>query len=79
MQSNSDAEAVHIRQTPFFGGKFTHCIESFPHDDILAEGGLKNVMLTKLQWSVGTYIDTLGFTMSNGAASPKYGCRAFTN
>lgn len=36
-------------------------------------------MLTKLQWSVDTYIETLGFTMSDGTASPKYGKRAYQN
>ena len=39
----------------------------------------KNFWITRLEWTVGTYIESLRFTMADGTVSPKLGGRAFTH
>ena len=82
VKANRDVACVNIRNSPFFGGKFTHSIETFPVDDFFA-GKLKsqftNFGLARLDWSVDTYIESIRFTMTDGSVSPKYGNKAFTS
>lgn len=40
---------------------------------------LKNLRLTRLEWCVGTYIESIRFTMSDGQVSPKFGRKSITN
>ena len=79
-KSNSDHEVSRIRETPWFGGKFSQAIEAFPTDNFfqgMRKDGFNNLRLTKLDWYVGTYIETLRFTMSDGTVSPKFGGKSF--
>ena len=81
-RNKEDTTPVLIRLSPFFGGKSTHDSFTFPQKSIFENRRkveFKDLMLTKLEWSVDTYIDSLCFTMSNGQVSPKYGKSAFTN
>ena len=71
-----------LRFTDFFGGKKNQDVGTFPHKNQF-EGKLKkefkDFWLTRLEWSVDTYIDSLRFTMADGTVSPKFGNRAFTH
>ena len=83
LQSNQENSATVIRNTPFYGGKFSHVIESFP-DQSVFEGRVHDqkfsrFWVARLEWSVGTYIESLRFTLANGSVSPKFGSRPFTN
>ena len=40
---------------------------------------LADYQISRLDWNVGNYIDSIRFTMSNGDISPKYGNRPFTD
>ena len=39
---------------------------------------MNDYRLTRLDWGVGTNIESIRFTMSNGDISPKYGKKPFT-
>ena len=82
MKSNKGISSITIRNSEFFGGKFTHAIETFPADEFFA-GKMKSEVvsfgLARLDWSVDTYIDSIRFTMTDGTVSPKFGNKAFTS
>ena len=40
---------------------------------------MKNYSLARIDWGVGHYIDSIRFTMTDGAISPKYGSRSATS
>ena len=77
-----DMTPATLRFTDFMGGRNHQDIGTFPHKDHF-EGKLKkefnNFWLSRLEWSVDTYVDSLRFTMSDGTVSPKFGNRAFTH
>ena len=82
MKNNKDIAGVTIRNSEFFGGKFTHAIETFPADDFFAgkvKSEVESFGLARLDWSVDTYIDSIRFTMTDGTVSPKFGNKAFTS
>ena len=82
MKNNKDIAGVTIRNSPFFGGKFTHAIETFPADEFFAgklKSEVENFGLARLDWSVDTYIESIRFTMTDGTVSPKFGNKAFTS
>ena len=82
LSSNQENMSFVIRNTPFYGGKFSQCIEAFPEQSVFEHKNkdqFSKFWINRLQWSVGTYIESLRFTMSNGTQSPKFGNRAFTN
>lgn len=83
MKNNKeDMTPAIVRYSTFFGGKDNQDVGSFPHKNQF-EGRLKkefkNFHLSRLEWSVGTYIESLRFTMSDGTISPKFGNKAFTH
>lgn len=82
VDGNQGSETVELRTTPFFGGKDSHSVFSFPDQNALersTRSDYKNFWITRLEWSVGTYIESLRFTMADGTVSPKLGGRAFTH
>lgn len=71
-----------LRSTPFFGGKASQATYSFPDQNSIERSrhcDFKNFWITRLEWSVGTYIESLRFTMADGTSSPKLGARVFTH
>lgn len=82
LSSNQENMSTVIRNTPFYGGKFSQCIEAFPEQSVFEHKNktqFSNYWINRLQWSVGTYIESLRFTQANGTQSPKFGNRAFTH
>ena len=82
VDGNQGSEQVELRTTPFWGGKPEHTVFSFPDQNAIersTRSDYKNFRLTRLEWSVGTYIESLRFTMADGTVSPKLGGRAFTH
>ena len=82
VDSNQDRDGVVVRDTDFYGGKFTQAIEVFPSPSFFngkLKKDMKNFRLTRLDWSVDTYVDSIRFTMTGGEVSPKFGGKAFTN
>lgn len=82
LNNNQESDTVVIRNTPFFGGKSAQTIETFPKQSAfegMRRSEFKNFWITRVQWSVGTYIESLRFTFADGTVSPKLGGRAFTH
>ena len=71
-----------LRYTPFYGGKQGMDVGVFPHKNFFEnklKKEFKDFWLARLEWSVGTYVESLRFTMSDGTVSPKFGGKAYTN
>jgi len=71
-----ESEKIVTRSSPFFGGRSSHQVEQWPIPSFLE--GKKRVhvadyYVTRLDWGVGNFIESIRFTMSNGDVSPKYG------
>ena len=82
VDSNQDNQAVELRTTPFFGGKAEHEVFSFPDQNAIQSSkrsDYKNFWVRRLEWSVGTYIESLRFAMADGTVSPRLGGRPFTH
>ena len=83
LKSNKeDTTPAIVRYSSFFGGKDNQDVGSFPHKDLFAgklKKEFKNYRLTRLEWCVDTYVESLRFTMSDGVVSPKFGNSAFTH
>jgi len=82
LSSNQEHMSFVIRNTPFFGGKFSHCIEVFPEQSVFehkTKDQYSKFWINRIQWSVGTYVESLRFTQANGTQSPKFGAKPFTH
>lgn len=82
VDNNQDNQAIELRTTAFFGGKSEHAILSFPEQSVIEtskRSDYKNFWVRRLEWSVGTYIESLRFAMADGAVSPRLGGRPFTH
>lgn len=77
----AESERIVRRNSPFFGGKTTHEVESFPMDrwfEGKMRSSLADFQLAKIDWGAGKTIESIRFTMSNGDQSPKYGKKPFS-
>ena len=81
-KATPESDKIVLRSSPFFGGRQSHAVEEWPPQTFY-EGKKKNsltdYMVTRLDWGVGGFIDSIRFTMSNGDVSPKYGSKPFTD
>ena len=77
-----ESQKIVLRSSPFYGGRSSNEVEVWPPAGFF-EGKKKpqlaDYQISRLDWNVGSYIDSIRFTMSNGDVSPKYGNRPFTD
>ena len=71
-----------MRDSIWFGGRPSHECKVWPPQNFFKgkkRSDLQDFKLARLDWGVGTCVESLKFTMSNGESSPKFGNRAFTH
>lgn len=82
IEENNDSGELNLKHTDFTGGKFTQNVTAFPMPNFFngkTKRDIKNFRLSRLDWSVGTYIESLRFTMSDGQISSKMGGKTLTD